>query len=254
MAALSLPTIIVLEVYFDSEVLKGRSRMRVLVVDEEPRAATRLSLPILEEAPDVVVTDWAATSEEGVRLAALNDVLLVNMATVNPDRALQLVRVVATSYLDVKVLVMGSWQSEEEILPYVEAGADGYIDEDDDQEVILRKVRAAFEDEAVISPRVTAMIMARIAEIAGGRQQLFIEAPWILDEYELSPEERELLALAGRGLSNDSIARRLEQSSEQVVRKLRRIYDKLGVEDRQEAIAVYKLRLGNEDRLSAYGD
>lgn len=147
--------------------------MRILIVDEEAERGQALEAR-LEGATDMLVTGCVTSMAEAAEAAVHNDVVLVQCAA----NGRKLVRVLVTSYPHLKVLVVGvAGDDWEEILPYLEVGAAGYVTarelapDGEKAEMLWEKVRAAHRDEAIISPQMAAMIMRRIAEIAEGNGQ-----------------------------------------------------------------------------------
>ena len=160
------------------------------------------------------------------------DVVLVS--TRLPDQgALRLTEAIARDHPEVRVLVLGLAESEEEILRYVEAGAAGYVLKDDSVEELLRNVRAVHSGEAVVSPEIAGALISRVGELA----QLFADAFAIDKSADLTPREREVLKLLGQGLTNQEIADRLVIELGTVKNHVHSILDKLNVSSRKDAAA-----------------
>ncbi len=135
-----------------------------------------------------------------------------------------------------RILAVGFARAEEEfILRYIEAGAAGYVLEEDSVEYLLRNIRAVYNGEALVSPEVAAAMISRIAELA---QPYSTIEPGMDEVTELTPREREVLDLIGAGLSNQEIAVRLVIEVGTVKNHVHNILRKLDVSSRQDA-AVY---------------
>ena len=133
---------------------------------------------------------------------------------------------------------MGLAESREEILRYVEAGAAGYILQDDSVDDLLAKVRTTHGGEAIISPEIAAALMSRVAELAQSPSK---PEAGQADPAELTSREREILELIGEDLTNQEIAERLVVEVGTVKNHVHNILQKLNVSSRREAAAYLKM-------------
>lgn len=206
--------------------------IRVLIVTEIQLIGHAIA-SVLEEEPDVQVTGYVASLPDALRLAAESDVALISPRLPGND-ALKLTRTLAEGFPDLKILALGLTESRAWVLEYVEAGAAGYVARDDSVEDLLRRIRAAHQDRAVVSPEIAAALMDRVARYA----QLFDEVEsGLYEEANLTPRERETLDLIGQGLTNQEIADRLVIEVGTVKNHVHSILSKLGVSSRDDAAA-----------------
>ena len=131
-----------------------------------------------------------------------------------------------------RVIVLTSFADDDRLLPAIQAGAAGYLLKNVEPRELARAVRAAHAGEALLDPAVAARLVETIAQPAG-------EPPLP----RLTPREREVLALLGRGLSNKRIARELGVAEKTVKTHVGHVLAKLGVADRTQA-ALYAVRAG----------
>jgi len=131
-----------------------------------------------------------------------------------------------------RVIVLTSFAEDDRLLPAIQAGAAGYLLKNVEPRELARAVRAAHAGEALLDPAVAARLVETIAQPAG-------EPPLP----RLTPREREVLALLGRGLSNKRIARELGVAEKTVKTHVGHVLAKLGVADRTQA-ALYAVRAG----------
>ena len=194
---------------------------RVVIVDDH--ALVRAGLEeLLSVADDIEVAATAGDGEEALELVARErpDVVLMDLSMPGMDGADATRRVLA-DHPDVRVVALTSFSERERVLGALDAGAVGYLLKDSEPEELRRAVRAAARGESPMSPKAAqALLEAR----ARGRS-----AP------DLSPREREVLALVAEGLPNKLIARRLEISERTVKAHLTSIFEQLGVSDRTQA-------------------
>jgi DNA-binding NarL/FixJ family response regulator len=122
-----------------------------------------------------------------------------------------------------RVLVLTTYDTDSYVLPAIAAGATGYLLKDAPRDELLRAVRAAANDESVLSPAVAARLMNRVRT----------PAPTLL-----SPREHEVLTWVAAGATNREVAARLLISEATVKTHLLNVYAKLGVSDRASAVAA----------------
>lgn len=127
-----------------------------------------------------------------------------------------------------RVVVLTTYDSDEDILPAVEAGAIGYLLKESPRSDILAAVRAAANGRGVLSPRVT----ARLVQAARSSHGVDVQTP-----PDLSPREHDIVVAVSRGLSNSRIAAELCIAEATVKTYLKRVFHKLGVDSRAAAVA-----------------
>jgi DNA-binding NarL/FixJ family response regulator len=206
--------------------------IRVLIVTEIELVG-HVTAALLEDEPDMEVVGCVSSADEALALAADADLVLVS-PRLPGNGALALTRTLAEDYPGVKILALGLTESSTWVLQFVEAGADGYVTRDDSVEDLLRRIRAACRDEAVVSPEIAAALMSRVTHYA----QLFDEVEEGLHAgVDLTPREGEILELIGQGLTNQQIADRLVIEVGTVKNHVHSILKKLDVNSREDAAA-----------------
>jgi DNA-binding NarL/FixJ family response regulator len=146
---------------------------------------------------------------------------------------LQVTRAISQAKLSTKVLILGLAESKEEVLQYVEAGAAGYVLQDDSVDELIAKLRSTYMGAVMISPEMVGALVSRVAELAQASDRAGNK---FSASIELTAREREILALIGQGLSNHQIAERLTIEVGTVKNHVHRILQKLNVTDRQSAV------------------
>jgi DNA-binding NarL/FixJ family response regulator len=188
---------------------------------------------MLEDESDMEVVGCATSVEEALAKAAESDVILVS-PRLPGDGALDLTTTIAERFPSVKVLAFGLAETKPRVLEYVEAGADGYVARGDSVEDLLRRIRAAHRDKAVVTPEIAAALMSRISKYA----QLYSEVQsGLYEDAGLTPRECEVLELIGEGLTNQGIADRLVIELGTVKNHVHSILQKLDVSSREDAAA-----------------
>jgi NarL family two-component system response regulator LiaR len=208
--------------------------IRVLIVDDH--AVVREGLRSFLELQDgIEVAGEAADGAEAVELAPQlrPDVVLMDLVMPNLD-GLEAMRQLRRSLPAARVIVLTSFLDEEHLLPAMRAGAAGYLLKNAQPQELARAIRAAHAGEALIDPAVAARLVDALAA-GNGR-----------DDYErLTPREREVLELIGRGLSNKRIALELGIAEKTAKTHVSNVLGKLGLADRTQA-ALYATRQGRK--------
>jgi DNA-binding NarL/FixJ family response regulator len=187
---------------------------------------------VLDNEPDIEIVGCTTTMDEALEMARRCDVLVVS-TLVPDDVAFRITQAVIQSSLPAKVLILGLAESKEEILRYIEAGAAGYVLQDDSVDDLLVKVRTTYDGQALISPEIAALLMSRVSELAQVSAETGDKPDIAVD---LTPREREILTLIGQGLSNQEIAAQLVIEVGTVKNHVHSILEKLNVSSRRDAV------------------
>jgi DNA-binding NarL/FixJ family response regulator len=204
----------------------GSGPVRVLVADDHPvvRAGLRA---LLSAEPGLAVIAEAGSGEETVVAARRHqpDVVLMDLRMPGAG-GLAAIRQLSADLPRIRVLVLTTYDSDADILPAVEAGAAGYLLKDTPRDTLVGAIFAAARGETVLAPSVAGRLVHRLRSAPGE----------VAARETLSARETEVLALAGRGLTNAQIGRELFVSEATVKTHLLRAYAKLGVSGRTAAV------------------
>jgi DNA-binding NarL/FixJ family response regulator len=206
--------------------------IRVLIVDDHSVVREGLRA-FLELQAGLEVVGEAADGEEAIEAGARlrPDVILMDL--VMPQLGgVAAMRRLREQVPGARIIVLTSFLDDDKLLPALRAGAAGYLLKNAEPHEIARAVRAAHAGEALLDPVVAARLVETLAADDG-------QEP--LDR--LTPREREVLVLIGRGFSNKLIANELEVSEKTVKTHVGHVLAKLGVTDRTQA-AVVAVRAG----------
>ena len=129
-----------------------------------------------------------------------------------------------------KILMTGLSELESDVLACFEAGAAGYLPQEASLEELLNSIQAVAAGEVLCSPKVTALLVSRIAEASRERELRRVQGLPNLTRREL-----EIIALVEEGLSNKEIAVRLEIEIPTVKTHIHNILEKLQLDGRREA-------------------
>jgi two-component system nitrate/nitrite response regulator NarL len=207
-------------------------KIRILLINDTPLVCNLIA-SVLEDEEDIEVIGYTGSIEGALEEAENCDIMLVS--TKIPDNgAITLTHRITEKNPEVKVLVLGLTESRQQILHFIEAGADGYVLKDHSVEDLLDRIRAAQNQKAYVSPQIAAALMNRLSELA----QLFsdVEAG-INNTMNLTPREIEVLELIGEGYNNQDIADSLVIEVGTVKNHVHSILQKLDVSNREDAAA-----------------
>ncbi|MGH2589699.1 MAG: response regulator [Actinomycetota bacterium] len=205
------------------------TQIRALIVDDHPvtRQGLREALSMSDDA--VVVVGEAATGEEAVD-AARNlspDVVFMDVRMPGMD-GIEATRRIREASPDTRVILITIDDSRGAISEAIHAGVSGYLLKDASSDALVDAARNAMEGNAVIAPPLT---------------QMFIEEVHLVDTEgpkatPLSKREREILQKVADGSNTRQVASDLGISPHTVKTHLERIFEKLGANDRAQAVAI----------------
>ncbi|WP_217252027.1 response regulator transcription factor [Streptomyces sp. AC602_WCS936] len=208
--------------------------IRVLLADDQNLVRAAFAL-LVASAPDMEVVGEAGTGRQAVELARTERADLVVMDIRMPDLdGIEATRLIAADedLAGVKVLVLTTYDTDENIVDALRAGASGFLVKDTRPADLLDAIRTVTAGDALLSPGPTARLIERFlhspaALVAGG------DGPDCL-----SDRERQVLTLVARGLNNTEIADSLGLSPLTAKTHVSRIMGKLGTRDRAQLVIV----------------
>jgi DNA-binding NarL/FixJ family response regulator len=230
--------------------------VRLLVVDDHPVVRQGLRT-FLGTRPDFEVVGEAGDGETAVAEAARlrPDVILMDLVMPGVDGLEAIARIRAADPA-ARILVLTSFASTDQVLPALRQGAAGYLLKDAAPAEVEAAIRAVHRGDGLLDPGVTATVLAEMAR-AGSAEPGDVTrrgaagpgptpSPGAAGDPgfgSLTPREREVLGLLGRGMTNAAIARELFVAEKTVKTHVSSILAKLRLADRTQA-ALYAARLG----------
>jgi DNA-binding NarL/FixJ family response regulator len=204
--------------------------IRVLVVDDQSmiRAGFRM---LLKDEEGIEVVAEAEDGAEAVEKAARFHPTVVLMDIRMPKLdGLEATRRILAADAAARVLILTTFDLDEYIYEALRAGASGFVLKDDPPEQLIAAIRTVAAGDALLSATVTRRVIKQFTEIPRH------DAPTAVDE--LTDRERDVFRLIAKGLSNGEIGRELFISDTTVKTHVTRVFQKLGVRDRVQAVVL----------------
>lgn len=201
-------------------------QIRILIADDHPVVREGL-FAMLSREPDFRVVGEAKDGIEAVEKAnKLNpDVILMDLRMPEMD-GVEAMRQIRAANPDIKFIILTTYSDDEYIFSGIEAGARAYLLKDAPREELFKAIRAVYRGESLIQPVVASRLIDRFAELSR-------KTP---PGEQLTERELEILQLMAKGAANKEISNQLSISESTVKTHISNIFQKLGVNDRTEAV------------------
>jgi DNA-binding NarL/FixJ family response regulator len=205
--------------------------IRVLIADDQELVRTGFRV-VLDAEPDLEVVGEAADGQAAVEAASTlqPDVVLMDIRMPNLD-GIEATRRLATGTGSPRVLILTTFDLDDYVYEALRAGASGFLLKDARAEELRQAVRMVAAGDALLSPTITRRLIESYTRRPPAAAQ---PAPLA----ELTPRELEVLRLVARGLSNAEIARELVVGDATVKTHVARIFAKLDLHDRAQAVVL----------------
>ncbi|WP_243074124.1 response regulator transcription factor [Microbacterium sp. SS28] len=205
--------------------------IRLVIADDHPVVRTGL-VGLLSDEPGFEVVGEAADGDDAVRLAAAThpDVVLMDLRMPRTDGVTATARIVAGEAGEPapRVLILTTYETDDQILAAIEAGAAGYLLKAAPQAEIVAGIRSVAAGQSALSPQVAVRLVERMRRPE--------------PESVLTARERDVLRLVATGHSNKQVAAALAIGEATVKTHLLKAFDKLGVADRTHAVTIARER------------
>jgi DNA-binding NarL/FixJ family response regulator len=206
------------------------NRVSVLLVDDQALFREGLRT-LLSVEPGLEVLGEAANGEAAVqqarRLRPQVVLMDLRMPVLNGVEATRRLRIEAP---EARVIVLTTFDDDEEVFDALRAGAVGYLLKDATRDKLVEAIRSAARGESFLQPSVAAKVVAEFSRLAPARP---VVSATLVDP--LSDRELEVLRCLGQGMSNKEIAAALGIAEGTAKNHMTNILGKLGALDRTQA-------------------
>jgi DNA-binding NarL/FixJ family response regulator len=204
----------------------------VILVEDNRLLLEGLSAVLNAQGLQVVAT--ARSGAEALRHVARHRPHLVLLdATISDRDSLKLVSSVKKLFPDTKIIVMHLLPAQEDVVAFVRAGVSGFIMKDASLADFVSTVRSVADGESVLPPTMTGTLFSHIADQVMTNPKRRVKAAM-----RMTPREREITSMIGRGLDNREIAERLGIAASTVTSHVHNVLEKLALHTRLEIVAA----------------
>lgn len=209
----------------------------LLIVDDQSLIRTAL-VALLSEQADIEVVGIATNGLEAI--AATRelhpDLVLMDIRMPEMDGIAATASIVTDpSAAAVRVLVLTTFEDDENVIRALQAGASGFIGKGAEPEALVQAIRAVHQGESLLSPIATRALIDRFIRPSAA---VWSTAPTRVDLAQLTQRETEVLALVAKGRSNAEIAEHLVISPLTAKTHVNRIMTKLHAHDRAQLVII----------------
>jgi two-component system, NarL family, response regulator len=200
--------------------MTGFDTTRILIVDDHPVVRAGLA-SMLSTHPDIEVVGSASNGEEAIALleTIAPDLILIDLRMPGMS-GLETMRAIKLRKDPPRIIVLTSFDTDEDIYQAVGAGAQGYVLKSTSQDGLLEAIRLVRANKRYFPAHIAAQLTDRMART------------------DLTPREHQILQLVAKGLTNKEIGRAFGISDNTARNHVNNIIEKLEVSDRTEAATI----------------
>ena len=195
-----------------------KNPIRIFLADDHPPLRAGLAA-ILDSQPDFKIVGQAGTGRETLESKEVADVYIVDFRMPDGD-GIHVIQELRKRDPGIKILILTTFDNEEDIFRALKAGARGYLLKDTTTEELVSALRQVHAGERYLPNAIATRLADRLVRPT------------------LTPRELEVLRLVAKGRTNKELASAMFVSEETVKTHVKALFLKLGVHDRAEAVSV----------------
>jgi NarL family two-component system response regulator LiaR len=208
--------------------MNDKEQIRVMIVDDHPMVRRGLTAFLLS-IEDLEMVGEADGGEDAIRICGqlAPDVILMDLVMPGVD-GVSAIRTIRQRWPEIQIIALTSFSEEDLVRQALQAGALSYLLKDVSATELANAIRAAASGKAILATEATQVLIQATVNPDDGFKP----------GEDLTPREREVLALMVEGLNNPDIAGRLFISRATATVHVSNILSKLGVSNRVEAVTL----------------
>lgn len=205
-------------------------RIRLCIVDDQSFIRDSLHT-ILDGQEDLQVVGMAEDGEQAVELCGSlkPDLILMDLEMPNQD-GIRATKIIKETWPDIRVLILSTFQDTERAKEIMRSGADGYLLKSIESRELAETIRLVYRGGTIIDQDLFHRMWNENDE------EESVESKSVVKEYGLTKRELEVLNLLSQGIRYKTISSKLYLSNGTVRNYASTLYDKLGVNNREEAV------------------
>lgn len=203
------------------------SKIRLLIVDDHTVIREGLTL-LLSPVPDLEVIGTASNGQDAIELVKTRkpDVVIMDLHMPIMDGADAMKEIRAVSP-ETKLIVLSSYKEKDEVLRAIDSGANAYLLKDGPINELAQAIRNAHAGRSSLNAEIASTVLSRLSELSGPGGAVA----------GFTAMELRTLEMLRDGASNPDIAKSTSVSPNTVKSRLSRIYEKLSVTSRTQAVS-----------------
>ncbi|HHW02206.1 MAG TPA: response regulator transcription factor [Thermoanaerobacterales bacterium] len=213
-----------------SALQENKKQIKVIIADDHALLREGI-IKILSLEPDIAVVGEAEDGDQVIELARNTEVDIIlmdiNMPNVNGIKATQIIK---AEKPEINIIALTIHDQEEYLFELIRSGISGYVLKDVRPQELVKTIRCVAEGQAFIPPSLTPKVFKELNRLSKKKEEESRH------HFDLTEREMEVLQQISMGLSNREIAENLYITEKTVKNHLTNIFQKLGVNDRTQAV------------------
>lgn len=211
--------------------------IKVMCVDDQTLLKETL-IYMLSRDQEIEAIDGGSDGYEGIENCEKfrPDIILMDVRMPKLD-GIEAARRIKSRYVNIKVIILTTFEDETSILKAIENGVDGYVVKDTTPEELIMAVKAVYSNLFIMHKSVIGVVKDELVENHTREQ----EVEEMVSDYELTPIEVRIIRLMVDGKSNKEIATELSFTEGTIKNKVSKMLSKLHLKDRTQ-VAVFAIK------------
>ena len=230
-------------------------KIKVLIVDDQPLFASAIEIILRGEGKDDIAVVGKASDGKMALAKAKTlqpDLILMDVRMPIMD-GVEATRLIHETWPKIKILILTTFDDDEYVLNALTHGAVGYLLKNAGPEELINSIRSATDGNLIVSPEVGVRLVKQVSDAARIQHERPVEyqgeVNFLVRHFEgIKVREAEVLHFLLQDFDNTEIAAKMGIAEQTVKNYLSLLYDKLGVNDRDQAKRHVKSVLSKSSR------